>query len=604
MAKAIAKRSEIPVEKRWALEDLYATDTDWEEDYERVSAELTRIEQYRGHLGDGEDILLAYLDLEDSLSSQVEKLSMYAHMSSDVDTTNTEYQAMEMKARALYAKFWEAVAFASPEMMEIPQEKLAAFRQSSQRYRLYDRYFTLMERERKHTRSKEVEELLAGANEMAHAAGNIFGMFNNADVKFAQILDENGEEAQVTHGRYVGYLESTDRNVRKAAFASMYASYSQYINTLAAAYSANVKQAQFFAKARGYSSTRQMYTSMNNVPESVYDNLIETVHEGLPAMYHYVALRKKMLGVEELHMYDVYVPIVPDCRVSFSYEEAKATILEALKPMGETYLDAMKEGFDHRWIDACENEGKRSGAYCSGGTMVHPYVLMTWQGTMDNMFTLAHEMGHALHSYFSTQNQPHQTADYVIFVAEVASTCNEILLTRYLLNTTGDPVRRAYVINHFLDTIKGTLYRQTMFAEFEMKAHRMSEKGQALTSRSLSDMYYDLNQLYFGPDMVSDDAIRYEWARIPHFYSPFYVYQYATGVSAAAALSDRILKEGESAVRDYFRFLTGGGSKDPIDLLKDAGVDKSSPEPVRATVRLFDQMLGELEALLQTVPEG
>ncbi len=597
MAKRVPIRSEIPVEKRWATEDLYASDSDWEQDYEAISADLQQVEQYKGHLGESAQTLLAYLDLEDALSARLERLGQYAHLNSDVDTTNTEYQAMNMKARMLRSKFGEMVAFASPEIMEIPVETLTAYRESDEHYHVYDRYFEVLERERAHTRSKEMEELLASANEMAGSPQNIYALFNNADVTFPSIKDENGEEAQVTHGRFIGYLENSDRTVRKAAFDSVYETYKQYINTISSTYSANIKQAQFFAKARGYSSTRNMYTSRNGVPETVYDNLIEAVHEGLPSMYRYVALRKKMLKVDELHMYDVYVPVVPECKVTIPIEEAKATILEALKPMGETYLNALKMGFDSRWVDACENVGKRSGAYSSGG-LVHPYVLMTYQGTMDNMFTLAHEMGHSMHSYFSAQAQPHQTSHYVIFVAEVASTCNEMLLTRYLLKTTKDPMMRAYVINHFLDSVKGTLYRQTMFAEFEMKAHRMAEEGQALTSKSLSDMYYELNKLYFGPDMVSDDLIRYEWARIPHFYTPFYVYQYSTGISAAVALSDRILKEGEPAVQDYFKFLKGGGSKDPIDLLKLAGVDMSSPEPVRAAVRLFDEMLTELESLL------
>ncbi len=476
MEKRVPKRSEIPVEERWATEDLYATDSDWEQDYEAVSADLQQVEQYKGHLGESAQTLLAYLDLEDALSARLERLGQYAHLNSDVDTTNTDYQAMNMKSRLLHSKFGEMVAFASPEIMEIPQETLTAYRASDEHFHVYDRYFEVLERERAHTRSKEVEELLAGANEMAGAAQNIFSLFNNADVTFPGIKDENGDDAPVAHGRFIGYLENSDRTVRKAAFDSVYGTYKQYINTISSTYSANIKQAQFFAKARGYSSTRNMYTSMNGVPEAVYDNLIEAVHEGLPSMYRYVALHKKMLNVDELHMYDVYVPIVPECKVTIPIEEAKTTILEALKPMGETYLNALKMGFDSRWVDACENAGKRSGAYSSGG-LVHPYVLMTYRGTMDNMFTLAHEMGHSMHSYFSAQAQPHQTSHYVIFVAEVASTCNEMLLTRYLLKTTENPVMRAYVINHFLDSVKGTLYRQTMFAEFEMKATPHGGRG-------------------------------------------------------------------------------------------------------------------------------
>lgn len=598
MAQAIAKRSEIPVEKRWAVEDLYVNDAAWEADFNEVAGLIEQGLQYKGHLGDSAQTLKEFLDYEDNLEIRVETVYMYAHLNSDVDTTNTVYQSMQMKAQMLLAQINEALSFATPEIMAIPKEKLDEFRASEPGLKAYDRAFTLMEREREHTRSSEVEALLASAGEMARSASQTFTMLNNADLKFPKIIGENGEEVEMSHGRYVGYLESKDRNVRKAAFESMYHTFEQFANTIASTFSANIKQAIFFAKARGYSSTRAMYLAGSNIPERVYDNLIEVVHEALPSMYRYVALRKKMLGVDELHMYDVYVPIIPECKMTVPFEEAKETILKALEPMGEEYINALKEGFDNRWIDASENVGKRSGAYCSGGSVGHPYVLMTYKETLDNMFTLAHEMGHAMHSYFSNKTQPHQTAEYRIFVAEVASTCNEILLTRYLLKTTTDQAKKAYIINHFLDSFKGTLFRQTMFAEFEMLAHRMLENGEALTADKLNQVYYDLNAKYFGPDMVCDKEIRLEWARIPHFYTPFYVYQYATGISAAGALSTRILELGEEGVKDYMKFLTGGGSQDPIDLLKLAGVDMSQKEPVQAAVKLFDEMLTELEQML------
>ncbi len=598
MAQAIAKRSEIPAEKQWAVEDLYVNDAAWEADYDEVAALVGQAAQYVGHLGDSAQSLLAYLDYEDALDIRIERVYMYASLNSDVDTTNMNYQSKMMKARMLLAQASEALAFSSPEIMAIPKETLEEFRASEPGLKAYDRFFVLMERQREHTRSSEVEALLASAGEMAHAAGQTFTMLNNADLKFPKIIGEDGEEAPMSHGRYGTYLESKDRNVRKAAFESMYSTFEQFGNTIASTFTANIKQAVFFAKARGYSSTRAMYLAGSNVPESVYDNLIEAVHEALPTMYRYVALRKKMLGLDELHMYDVYVPIIPECKMTVPFEEAKETILKALEPMGEEYLTALKEGFDNRWIDACENEGKRSGAYCSGGSVGHPYVLMTYKETLDNMFTLAHEMGHAMHSYFSNKVQPHQTAGYRIFVAEVASTCNEILLTRYLLKTITDKAQKAYIINHFLDTFKGTLFRQTMFAEFEMLAHRMLEKGEALTAEKLNQTYYELNSKYFGPDMVCDEQIRLEWSRIPHFYTPFYVYQYATGISAAGALSTRILELGEEGVKDYMKFLTGGGSQDPIDLLKLAGVDMSKKEPVQAALKLFDEMLTELEEML------
>ena len=598
MAQAIAKRSDIPMEKRWATEDLYASDAVWEADLQEVTALVAEAAKYRGHLGESAQMLKEFLDYEDNLEIRVEKVYMYAHLNSDVDTTNMTYQSMQMKAQMLFAKVNEALAFASPEIMAIPKETLDQFRASEPGLKAYDRAFVLMEREREHTRSSEVEALLASAGEMARASSQTFTMLNNADMKFPKIIGENGEEAEMSHGRYVGYLESSDRKVREAAFKSMYSSFGQFANTIASTFAANIKQAIFFAKARGYSSTRAMYLAGSNVPESVYDNLIEAVHEALPTMYRYVALRKKMLGVDELHMYDVYVPIIPECKMTVTFEEAKETILKALEPMGEEYITALKEGFDNRWIDASENVGKRSGAYCSGGSVGHPYVLMTYKDTLDNMFTLAHEMGHAMHSYFSNKVQPHQTASYRIFVAEVASTCNEILLTRYLLNNTTDKAQKAYIINHFLDSFKGTLFRQTMFAEFEKVAHKMLENGEALTAERLNQVYYDINAKYFGPDMVCDDEIKLEWARIPHFYTPFYVYQYATGISAAGALSTRILELGEEGVKDYMKFLTGGGSQDPIDLLKLAGVDMSQKEPVQAALKLFDEMLTELEEML------
>ena len=598
MADKVAKRSEIPQEKRWAVEDLYPGDAAWEEDYQRVAGLIGKVEKYKGHLAHSAGMLKEYLDYADDLDKEIEKIYLYAHLNMDVDTTDVTYQTMRMKAQMLAVRAEEENAFAQPEIMAIPEETLAKYRASEPGLKAYDRYFTVLLRRREHTRSREVEELLASASEMASAPSDTFMMLNNADLTFPKIVGEDGEEMEVTHGRYVGLMESRDRNVRKAAFESMYSSYGQFANTIAANFSANIKQAVFFAKARGYSSTRAMYLAPGNIPEEVYDNLIQVVHEALPAMYRYVALRKKLLGVEELHMYDVYAPIIPECTMKVTFEEARETILEALKPMGEEYLSALREGFENRWIDACENAGKRSGAYCSGVTVGHPYVLMTYKDTLDSMFTLAHELGHAMHSYFSTKTQPHQTASYLIFVAEVASTCNEILLTRYLLSHTGDEVQKAYIINHFLDSFKGTLFRQTMFAEFEMMAHRKAEAGEALTAGELNRIYYDLNVKYFGPDMTVDQEIRLEWARIPHFYTPFYVYQYATGISAAAALSERILTLGEEGVKDYMKFLTGGGSADPIDLLKMAGVDMSKKEPVEAATKLFEDMLGQLTELV------
>lgn len=597
MAEQIAKRSEIPLEKRWATEDIFASTEEWEKSFAEVKERIKELEAYRGRLGESAEKLLAYLELQTELQRQIELLYVYAHLNADVDTADNEKQSAAMRAMSLWNRMCEAASFAEPEIMGIAPNTLGEWQKSEPGYAVYARFFELLNRKREHTRSAEVEAVLAGAGEMASSPSQIFTMLNNADAHFQPITGEDGEEAAVTHGRYGMLMESKNREVRKAAFSSMYDYFIRHGNTLAATFTANIRQDMFFAKARGYASTRAMHLSEGNIPEEVYDNLISVVHENLPQMYRYVALRKKLLGLPELHMYDVYVPIVPEVEWKVGYEEAKKTILKALAPMGEEYLSALRSGFDNRWIDACENEGKRSGAYCSGSSVVHPYVLMTYKGTLDNMFTLAHEMGHAMHSYFSSKYQPYQTADYLIFVAEVASTCNEILLTKYLLATTEDKSRRAYVLNHFLDDFKGTIFRQTMFAEFEMLAHRRMEAGEALSASDLNELYYGLNETYFGPDMVVDREIEREWSRIPHFYTPFYVYQYATGFSAAAALAQRILDGGAPAVADYMKFLTGGGSKDPIELLRLAGVDMSKKEPVQAAMKLFGEMIDEFEAL-------
>lgn len=598
MAEQLAKRCDIPMEKRWATEDIFDSTESWETSFVEVKKAMEQLEAYRGRLGESAEVLLEYLNLQNDLSRQVELLYMYAHLNADVDTADNEKQSYAMRTLSLWNQLCEAASFAEPEMMGIAPEVLAKWQQSDPGYGVYARFFELLEQKRKHTRSAEVEAVLAAAGEMAQSPSQIFTMLNNADARFPSITGEDGEEVMVTHGRYGLLMESKNREVRKAAFASMYSLYTQLGNTLAAAFTGNIRQDMFFAKARGYSSTRAMHLASGNIPEEVYDNLIAVVHENLPKMYRYVALRKKLLGLSELHLYDVYVSVVPEVEWKVSYEEAKETILKALEPMGEEYLTGLRSGFENRWIDACENEGKRSGAYCSGGCATHPYVLMTYKGTLDNMFTLAHEMGHAMHSYFSSKYQPYQTAEYLIFVAEVASICNEILLTKYLLSTTEDKNRRAYVLNHFLDDFKGTIFRQVMFAEFEMLAHRRMEAGEALSASDLNEMYYKLNETYFGPDMTVDREIEREWSRIPHFYTPFYVYQYATGFAAAAALAQRILDGGAAAVADYMKFLTGGCSKDPIELLRMAGVDMSKKEPVQAAMKLFGEMLDEFEALM------
>lgn len=593
----ILKRSEVPEEYTWNLKDMFESDEAWLAEYDALKVYPAEVAKLQGTLGESAENLLAYFKNEDELSVRLETLYTYASCSGDQDMSNAKYQDFRGKAMATIVAIESASAFATPEIMAIPEEKLNAFYAECPELETYRRTIYKIRRRAAHILSKEEEALLASAEEMADSADKIGGILRNADLKFPSVVDSEGNEHALTNGSFVPLEESSDRVLRKNAFEAFYGRYGDFKNTIAMTLDGEFKKRNFFAKARKYNTTREAALDHTEVPEEVYDNLIEAVHSNLDKMYKYVALRKKMLGVDELHMYDVYTPIVADAASKISIDEAKATVLEALAVLGEDYTALLKEGFENRWIDVYENEGKRGGAYSTGSGKPHPYVLLNHKDTLDSMFTLAHEMGHALHSYHSTKYQPVNTAGYVIFVAEVASTCNEVLLMRHLLGKTTDKTERAYLINHFLDSFKGTVYRQTMFAEFEREIGRMSERGEALTADALSAKYHELNKLYFGPDMVSDDGIALEWARIPHFFYNYYVFQYATGFSAAVAIANRILAEGEPAVADYKKFLSSGGSADPISLLKIAGVDMSSPEPVNSALKLFGELVEEMEEL-------
>ena len=597
MARTYAKRSEVPEEFTWDLRDIFPTAGDWEKEQEALKAEPARLEAMRGTLGRSAGDLLAWFEKMDELELRLGALHGYASCLGDQDTGDARGQDMRGKAVAAIVAVSSAAAFADPEIMAIPEETLEQFYKDEPRLETYRRSLYRIRRMREHILSPECEALLASAGEMANTPDNIFSVFSDADITFPSVKDGEGAEHPLTNGTFVPLLESPDPAFRREVFQTYYGELGRFKNTLAAALDAQFKQLRFFASARRYDSTRQAALDATEVPEAVYDNLIDAVHANLDKMYRYVALRKKWLGLQELHMSDVYTPIVSDAAAEISYEEAKATVLEALAVLGEDYTALLKEGFDHRWIDVYENAGKRGGAYSSGTARPHPYVLLNHKDNLDSMFTLAHEMGHALHSWHSCQYQPVSTSEYVIFVAEVASTCNEVLLMRHLLGKTTDKKQRAYLINHFLDQFKGTIYRQTMFAEFERDMGRIAEAGQALTAELLCEKYLALNKLYFGPDMVSDPEIALEWARIPHFYYDYYVFQYATGFSAAVAIANRILTEGESAVQDYKRFLSGGCSTDPISLLKIAGVDMASPQPVNDALRLFGELLDEMEQL-------
>ena len=596
--KKIWKREEIPVEHTWALEDLYPNDEAWEQELATLEADKAAFASFAGRLGESAETMLEYFTLVEQVGLKISRLSHYCMHSSDQDTRNAHYQAMTGHFRSVMVSLGAVRSFETPEIMALSEETLEGFYAAAPGLERYRRAITDERRMKAHTLSAAEEKLLAAAGEVTGAPTGIYGMFANADISFADAVDSEGNKHPVRQGNFVALQESPDRELRKSSYENMYRSFINYQNTAAGLLNAQHKQLKFKAEARKYPSSFEAALDRTNVPTSVYLNLIEAVHKNLDKMHRYVRLRKKLLGLEDLHFYDVYVPMVHGADREIPIEEAKQTVYEALEPMGEMYRSILKEGFESRWIDVYSNEGKRSGAY-SAGAMVHPYVLLNYTGTLKSQFTLAHEMGHALHSYLSNKHQTPVDASYVIFVAEVASTCNEALLMEHLLGKTADKKQRARLINHFLEQFKGTLFRQTMFAEFELIMGRLVAEGKTLTAQLLNQEYKKLNEMYFGPDMVVDDFIAAEWARIPHFYMNYYVFQYATGYSAAIALSRKILSGGEGALQDYLGFLSGGCSKSPIDLLKGAGVDMTAPEPVDQAMELFGQLLDEMEALAE-----
>ena len=596
-SEAIRTRDQIPQEDTWALEDLYPSDESWEQALSALTARQSEAAAFAGKLGESGETLCAFLHLVEEVDGQSELLANYAMRKADQDTRNAAYQAMVGKLMGVLTAVSAAFSFATPEIMAIPEEALEGFYKAAPALERYRRYLNNERRRREHTLSAAEERLLAAAGEMANAPETVFGSFLNADMRYPDAVDSEGKPHALSQSTFVPLEESGDRALRKSAYENLYNTLGGMRNTAAGLLDAQNKQQKFFAEARKYGSAREAAMDRTNVPVSVYDNLIEAVHQNMDKMHRYVRLRKKLLGVEELHFYDVYTPLLKDEPAKIPFAQAKQTVYDALYPLGDSYRAILKEGFENRWIDVYENQGKRGGAY-SAGTKVHPFVLLNYSGSLDSQFTLAHEMGHALHSYLSNKHQNQIDSDYVIFVAEVASTCNEALLMEYLLKKTTDKKERVFLINHFLDQFKGTIYRQTMFAEFEKFMGAAVDAGQTLTADMLCAEYARLCKLYYGEDMVVDDQIAMEWARIPHFYYNYYVFQYATGYSAAIALSRRILREGENAVKDYLGFLSGGCSRSPIDLLKGAGVDMTSPAPVNDALKLFGELLDEMESLM------
>ena len=593
--KKLLKREEVKKEDCWAIEDLYENDELWREDTEKLRSQIKAIGEFKGKLTEKKETLLQFLNEYAKLMERHEKIHVYANQKLHENTKNSVYQKLAGEAQVLENQVSSATAFAVPEILTLDEAKLDQWMEQSKELKFYKRFLDEILCGKSHTLSIAEEEMLARAGEMGNAPYQIYAMFNNADITFGSVRDENGEEQVLSSGRFVAMEENSDRRVRKEAFEVFYRSYEQFKNTLAAVFDANLRQSSFFAKEHHYSSSREYYLDSNAIPVSVYDQLIDTIHEKLPLMYRYVELRKKILGLDEMHMYDVYVPLASEVQKTYTFEEAKQIVQRGLKLLGEKYGTVLKQGMESRWIDIYENEGKRTGAYSWGAYGTHPYVLLNFNGNLTNVFTLAHEMGHALHSYFSDEAQPYLYAGYKIFVAEVASTCNEALLIHYLLEQSKDEKERMYLINYFLDKFKGTMFRQTMFAEFEKITHAAVEAGETMTADRLCEIYHKLNQFYFGDQMISDPQIAVEWARIPHFYTPFYVYQYATGFSAAVAISQKILNGEPNAVENYLKFLSSGGSMDPIDLLKICDVDMTTSKPVEEALQVFESYLDELE---------
>ena len=604
MNDKLSVREDVPVEQTWRLEDIYPDERLWEEELQQAKDLAAKVKEYEGKLSESAQKLYEALKLYDDCSLKLDRVGGYSFMRHDQDAGNAHYQELELKVQSASVRISEELSFMEPEILEIPDDVIGRFYEEEPGLRDYEVTIREIRRLKEHTLSKEMEQLLASAGEMAQTPSNGFGMLSNADLKFPSVTDREGNEIQLSNGRFVPLQMSPDRDLRKVVFEKYYTRFSEFANTWAALYDGQVKQQIFYARARKYPSTFVAAVNGNNVDPAVCDRLIESVHDKIAYMHRYVSLRKKMLGVDELHMYDVYVPMVADYDRKFSYEEAKELSLNALAPLGEEYLSVVRKAYEERWIDVYENEGKRSGAYSSGVYGVHPYMLLNYTDTLDDVFTLVHEMGHSMHTWYSDHAQSHLNAGYKIFVAEVASTTNEILLLEYMLSRAADPKEKAYLINHYLESFKGTVYRQTMFEEFERKTNAMAEAGNPLTAGALCELYLELNKQYFGEDMVSDPLIAYEWCRIPHFYYNFYVYQYATSFSAAVAIAHRILEQGEKAVKPYLEFLKSGCTQDPVSLLKIAGVDLSTSEPVDEALDVFADAVRQMEELERELAGG
>ena len=599
MSNELPKRSEVPIEETWDLTSIFESDKAWEDAFEQLEKEYKQVDKFKGNFTESAEKLLELLQFSEAIELKVSHLYVYTHLHSDTDVANAKYQAMQSRAVALATKISTAFSFINPEILAADEDKIKSFINDNEQLKLYKHFFEDIFKNRKYILSNKEESILAAASETLSKFDDIYSVYTNSEMKMPLVPDDEGKKIKLSYGRYNVLRESKNKEVRKEAFMGMHNTYGDSKNTLANVLSGKIKADNFNAQVRGFKSARHAALFSNNVEESVYDQLLKTVNDNVDALHEYVKVRKEILGLSEINMYDLYTPLVSEIDLKFTKDEAKDVILKALAPLGEEYISTVKKAFDERWLDLVENQNKRSGAYSSGTYGTNPYVLMNWQNTLDNVFTLAHELGHSLHSYYTRKYQPQVYGDYSIFVAEVASTTNEQLLTDYFLKTYDDKNIQAYILNHYLDGVKGTVFRQTQFAEFEHLIHQADQNGQALTGEFLTNEYFNLNKNYYGKEMTYDKEIGYEWALIPHFYYNYYVYQYATGFSAATALSERILSKDQDKIDDYINFLKSGSSDYPIDVLKKAGVDMNSAKPIEQTLKIFKERLSKLKSLLK-----
>ena len=586
-------------EYTWDLTTIFESDDAFETAFAEVESYLGQEEQFKGHLADSAETLYQALALEQEVGSKLEKVYVYAHLKQDQDTANDKYTGLESRAHQLIIKFNAIWSFLVPEILQIDEAQIQSYIEAYEPLQQFAFDLKLINEKRPHVLSADKEKLLSQAQDALSTPNNVYGMFSNADLEFEDAVDSEGNKHPLTQGTFIKCLESDDRVLRQSAYNNLYNKYGAYNNTLSATLAGEVKTSIFNARSHNYQTAREAALSNNHIPEEVYDNLVKTVHKYLPLLHRYTELRKSLLELDDMKMYDLYTPLVKDVKFDMPYEEAKSWMLKALEPMGEEYMNVVREGLNNRWVDVFENKGKRSGGYSSGAHLTNPFILLNWSNTVSDLYTLVHEFGHSVHSYFSRKHQPANASDYTIFVAEVASTCNEALLSDYMDKHLDDD-RRLLLLNQELERFRATLFRQTMFAEFEHKIHQIEEAGEPLTATRMNEEYAALNKLYFGDAVETDEHISKEWSRIPHFYMNYYVYQYATGYSAAQSLSHQILTEGQPAVERYINeFLKKGSSDYPIEILKNAGVDMTSPEPIEQACEVFEQKLDAFEKLMK-----